>query len=150
MDDIDRKILDLIQGDGRISAVKLGEAVGLSPAPVTERLRKLQQAGIIQGFQARLDPAAMGCPILAFVQVLIERPEHEAAFLAMVRDTQEILECHHVTGEWSYLLKIRAADMAGLESLLARRLKALPGIPRSHTVIALSSAKDEAALPILC
>jgi len=150
MDEIDRKIIDLLQADGRISAVKLGEAVGLSPAPVTERLRKLQQAGIIQGFQARLNPVAMGCPVLAFVQVLIERPEHEAAFLAMVRATPEILECHHVTGEWSYLLKIRAADMAGLESLLVRCIKGLPGIPRSHTVIALSSAKDEAALPILC
>jgi Lrp/AsnC family leucine-responsive transcriptional regulator len=86
--------------------------------------------------------------VLAFVHVLIERPEHEAAFLALVRDEPAILECHHVTGDWSYLLKLRAASLAALEDVIARRIKALPGIPRSQTVVALSTAKETAALPI--
>lgn len=149
MDDIDRKIVRLIQADARQSYADIGAAVGLSVSAVNERLKKLERSGAIRGWTALVDPAAAGCGVLAYVQVLIERPEHEAAFLDLVRSEPAIQECHHVTGDWSYLLKVRAADMAGLEALLAQRIKALPGIPRSHSVIVLSSAKETPALPVL-
>ena len=148
MDDFDRKILSHIQLFARSSYGEIGAAVGLSVSAVNERLKKLERQGVIAGWTAALDPKAVGCDVLAFVQVLVERPEHEAAFLAMVRFEPAILECHHVASEWSYLLKVRAPSLLALEDLLARRIKTLPGIPRTHTVIVLSSAKETAALPI--
>ncbi|WP_298720676.1 Lrp/AsnC family transcriptional regulator [uncultured Ferrovibrio sp.] len=148
MDESDRKILRFIQENGRSSYAEIGAVAGLSVSAVNERLKKLEKQGVIAQWGARLDPVAAGCGILAFVYVMIERPEHEAAFLTLVRDEPAILECHHVTGDWSYLLKVRAGSLKALEDLLARRIKALPGIPRSQTSIVLSSAKETAALPI--
>lgn len=147
MDDYDRKILAYIQQSGRASYGEIGAAAGLSVSAVNERLKKLERQGVIAGWTARLNPAAVGCGVLAFVHVLVERPEHEAAFLELVAGDPAIQECHHVASEWSYLLKVRTPDLPALEGL-ARRIKALPGIPRSHTVIALSSAKETAALPL--
>lgn len=147
MDDYDRKILSCIQQSGRASYGEIGAAAGLSVSAVNERLKKLERQGVIAGWTARLNPAAVGCGVLAFVHVLVERPEHEAAFLELVAGEPAIQECHHVASEWSYLLKVRTPDLPALEGL-ARRIKALPGIPRSHTVIALSSAKETAALPL--
>lgn len=148
MDSIDRKIVGLIQADARQSYADIGAAVGLSVSAVNERLKKLERSGAIRGWTALVDPAAAGCGVLAYVQVLIERPEHEAAFLALVQSEPAIQECHHVTGDWSYLLKVRVADMAGLEALLAQRIKTLPGIPRSHSVVVLSSAKETPVMPV--
>jgi Lrp/AsnC family transcriptional regulator, leucine-responsive regulatory protein len=148
MDDYDRKILSHIQSFARSSYAEIGAAVGLSVSAVNERLKKLERQGVIAGWTAVLDPAAVGCGVLAFVQVMIERPEHEAAFLSLVRAEPAIQECHHVASEWSYLVKVRAPSLRALEELVARRIKALPGIPRTHTVIALSSAKETSALPL--
>lgn len=149
MDESDGKILSYIQQIGRASLAEIGAIAGLSVSAVNERLKKLEKQGAIAGWTARVDPGAAGCPVLAFVSVLIERPEHEPAFLALVRDDPAILECHHVASDWSYLLKVRAASLLALEEIVARRIKVLPGIPRSQTVIVLSSAKETATLPIL-
>jgi Lrp/AsnC family leucine-responsive transcriptional regulator len=148
MDEFDRKILEHIQVFGRSSYGEIGAVVGLSVSAVNERLKKLEKQGAIAGWTARVDPQAVGSAVLAFIHVMIERPEHEAAFLALVRAEPAIQECHHVTGDWSYLLKVRTPSLAALEDLIARRIKALPGIPRSQTAIALSTAKETAAVPI--
>lgn len=148
MDDQDRKILRFVQENGRSSYAEIGAAAGLSVSAVNERLKKLEKQGAITEWGARVDPVVAGCEVLAFVHVMIERPEHEAAFLALARDEVAIQECHHVTGDWSYLLKVRAGSLKALEDLLVRRIKALPGIPRSQTSIVLSSAKETAVLPI--
>ena len=148
MDEFDRKILEHIQVFGRSSYGEIGAVVGLSVSAVNERLKKLEKSGAIAGWTARVDPLAVGSPVLAFVYVLIERPEHEAAFLALVREEAAIQECHHVASDWSYLLKVRTASLLALEQLVARRIKALPGIPRSQTVIVLSTAKETAAVPV--
>lgn len=148
MDEFDRKIVAFIQADGRGSYAEIGKAAGLSISAVNERLKKLERQGVIIGWTARVDPRAVGCGILAFVYVMIERPEQEPAFLDLVRQEPAIQECHHVTGDWSYLLKVRVADMAALERLLAQQIKALPGIPRTQTIIALSSAKEQTAVPL--
>lgn len=148
MDYHDRKILAHIQAFARSSYAEIGAAVGLSVSAVNERLKKLERQGVIAGWTAMLDPRAVGCDVLAFVHVLIERPEHEAAFLDMIWKEPAIQECHHVASEWSYLLKVRAPSLLALEDLVARRIKALPGIPRTQTVIALSSAKETSALPL--
>lgn len=148
MDSNDGKILAYVQRLGRASLAEIGAAAGLSVSAANERLKKLEKQGAITGWTAKVDPAAAGCPVLAFVYVLIERPEHEVAFLDLVRDEPAIQECHHVASDWSYLLKVRAASLLALEEIVARRIKALPGIPRSQTVIVMSSAKETAAIPI--
>ena len=148
VDDIDRKIIAHIQQDGRASYADIGAAAGLSVSAVNERLKKLQAGGAIQGWGARLSPKALGLDVLAFVEVLLERPEHDAPFRSAVLAMPAVQECHHVTGEWSYLLKVRVPDTEALERFLSDRLKTLPGVARSHTVIALSSVKDTPALPV--
>lgn len=148
MDEIDRKILARIQSDGRASYVEIGTAVGLSVSAVNDRIRKLTAQGVITGWGARVAPRAVGLDILAFVQVLLERPEHDTGFRAAIAALPAVQECHHVTGEWSYLLKLRVADTAALERFLGESLKTLPGIVRSHTVIALSSPKETPLLPL--
>ncbi|MBC8791711.1 MAG: Lrp/AsnC family transcriptional regulator [Tagaea sp. CACIAM 22H2] len=149
MDDIDRKILAHLQLNGRDSYADIGKSVGLSVSAVNDRLKKLIATGAIQRFAALVDPAAVGCRLLAFVSVLLERPEHDKPFLAAIADLADVQECHHVTGDWSYLLKIRVADTAALERVISDKIKTLPGVARSQTVIALSSAKDDPALACL-
>lgn len=147
MDDIDKKLIALIQADGRASYGELGGAVGLSVSAVNERLKKLTGNGVITGWGARIAPQALGLDILAFIHVLIDRPESEDEFRQAVLHFAEVQECHHVTGEWSYLLKVRVADTAALERFLSERLKTLRGLVRTHSAIALSSIKDTAYLP---
>ncbi len=148
MDAIDRKILDYIQQNGRDSYAKIGESVGLSVSAINDRIKKLVATGAIRHWSAVVDPAVAGRNLLAFVSIQLERPEHDKTFVAAVADLVEIQECHHVTGDWSYVLKVRVADTAALERLIVADLKTLPGVVRSQTVIALSSAKETAALPI--
>lgn len=148
LDDIDRELLRLLQQDDRLSYADLGKAVGLSISGVNARLRKLIAAGIIAEFSARLDPAAIGMRLCAFIHVVLERPEHDEPFIAAVRDNDAILECHHVTGDYSYLLKIRVPTTAELERLITYEIKKLPGVARTHTVIALSSPKETMRLSL--
>ena len=114
MDDIDRKIIDIVQGNGRVTNAALAEATGLSVSAANDRLRRLGERGVIAGWTARIDPEAVGLGLLAFVFVLVDRTEHNAPFLAAASALPEVLELHHVTGEWSYLLKVRAASPRAL------------------------------------
>jgi len=148
MDSIDRKIISYVQRHGRDTYAEIGTAVGLSVSAVNERLKKLQVSGAIQGWQARIDPLALDLRLLAFQFVLIDKPQNEKSFLAAVTAHAEIQECHHITGEWSYLLKLRVADTAALERLVGEVVKAQRGVVRTLTMIALSSAKESAALPV--
>lgn len=148
MDQLDGKILEHIQNFGKSSYAEIGSAIGLSVSAVNERLKKLEKQGVIAGWMARIDPLAAGNGVLAFVYVMIERPEHEAVFQTLVRNEPAIQECHHVASDWSYLLKVRAPSLLALEDLVARRIKALPGIPRSQTVIVMSTVKETATVPV--
>ncbi|MEQ9335123.1 Lrp/AsnC family transcriptional regulator [Thalassobaculum sp.] len=148
MDEIDRKIIDIVQADGRVTNAALAAATGLSVSAANDRLRRLQERGVIAGWHARVDPEAVGLGLLAFVFVLVDRTEHNRPFVAAATALPEVLELHHVTGEWSYLLKVRAAGPRALEGLITDRIKAIPGVARSMTFIALSSSKETAALPV--
>ncbi|MBT5264469.1 MAG: Lrp/AsnC family transcriptional regulator [Rhodospirillaceae bacterium] len=148
MDDIDRQIIAALQDDGRASPGEVGVLVGLSVSAVNERMRKLREAGVITGYSARIDPDAVGLGVLAFISVLIDWSEHNAAFLDAVEGMADVLECHHVTGDWSYLLKVRTRSNAALEELITNQIKTLPGVTRSETVIVLRAAKETAALPV--
>lgn len=148
MNEIDRNILSAIQIDGRASYADIGKQVGLSVSAVNDRLKKLQSAGALKNWSAEIDPKSVGLDVLAFVYVLIERTEYNSGFMAAVQEMPEIQECHHVTGEWSYMLKIRAGSVQALEEIITERIKGRPGVSRSHTQIALSSPKETVALPI--
>jgi Lrp/AsnC family leucine-responsive transcriptional regulator len=144
MDNIDRKLLQLIQTQGRASYAELGADVELSVSAVNERLKKLQNQKIILGWGAAVNAKAVGVDVLAFINVLIDRPEYERNFKEAISMVPEIQECHAVTGEWSYLLKIRAKTTAHLEALINKEIKAMAGIARTQTLLVLSSVKESA------
>jgi Lrp/AsnC family leucine-responsive transcriptional regulator len=146
MDDLDRKILQILQADGERPLAALGRAVGLSVSAVNERIKKLKSAGALLGIQARVNPSALGLDILAFIHVLMDKPAGEGEFIRRMREMPEVLECHHITGDYSYLVKLRARDPAHLEQIIARRIKPIAGVARTQSVIALSTAKETLAL----
>ncbi len=143
LDTKDRRILDLVQRDATMSQAEIARRVGLSTAAVNERLKKLRQTGIIRRITAIVDPAAAGAPITAFVEVFLEHPRFEPGFLAHVLSLPEVLECHHITGEFSLLLKVRVRDMRALQKLLLGGLSARKGVRQTRTVMVLSTAKEE-------
>jgi Lrp/AsnC family leucine-responsive transcriptional regulator len=148
MDHIDRKIIAYCQENGRAPLAEIGAASGLSVSAVNERLRKLLATGVIRGWRADVDPVAAGLDLLAFVFVLLDGTTADDAFRAAVTALPSVLECHHVTGEWSYLLKVRVRNTAALETTMATGIKPLPGVARTLTLIALSSPKETACLPV--
>lgn len=138
MDEIDRKITSLLAADARRSLADIGETVGLSPSAVNERMRRMTGNGNIRRFTVDADPDAYGLPVLAFVWVALKPEADEGAFRAFAGSHAGICECHHVTGSWSYLVKVRVASLSGLEAFLDE-VKAHGFLARSETVIALSS-----------
>jgi Lrp/AsnC family leucine-responsive transcriptional regulator len=148
LDDTDRRLLDLLQQDDRQSLAVLGKQIGLAPSSVNERIRRLVKQGAIEGFSARLDAEAVGLDLLAFVFVGWSDPAVEAPFLKRIATCAVVQECHHVTGAWNYLLKIRLANPRELEAFLGSVIKGVHGVQRTETLIVLSSAKETAALPL--
>lgn len=142
MDLIDRKIVDCIQVDGSLTYAEIGAAVGLAASSVNDRLKRLRAEGVVRRMTAEIDPVAVDLKLLAFILVVIEDGAAEAEFRAAMKAAPEVLECHHVTGEFSYLLKLRLRDTAQLERFLMERLKAVKGVGRTQTLIALSSSKE--------
>jgi len=143
LDAKDRRILQLVQRDALISQAEIARIVGLSTAAVNERLKKLRNAAVIRRWTAVVDPAAVGVSLTAFVEVFLEHPRFEPAFLTRLRELDEVLECHHITGEFSLLLKVRVRDMAALQRLLLRDLGEHDGVRQTRTVMVLSTEKEE-------
>lgn len=147
LDERDRKILALVQRDGKLAQAEIAKRVGLSTAAVNERLKKLENAGVIRRYVALVDPRAVGASVIAFVEVFIEHPRFERAFIDRVLALHEVQECHHITGEFSLLLKIRVRDMESLQQLLIHQLNVLEGVRQTRTVLALSTSKEESYVP---
>ena len=143
LDAKDRRILDLVQREGKMSQALIAKNVGLSTAAVNERLKKLEQAGVIRRFCALVDPRALGVQVTAFIEVFIEHPRHEEPFLRRVRELDEVQECHHITGEFSVLLKVRVRDMESLQKLIMSQLTGAEGVRQTRTVMVLSTVKEE-------
>jgi Lrp/AsnC family leucine-responsive transcriptional regulator len=148
LDARDRQILDLVQRDAKMPQAEIAKRVGLSTAAVNERIKKLETQDVIRGYVAQLDPTAVGASMTAFVEVFIEHPRSEPKFLERVQELDEVLECHHITGEFSLLLKVRVRDMAGLQHLLLKELNALEGVRQTRTVMVLSTIKEATYIPI--
>jgi Lrp/AsnC family transcriptional regulator, leucine-responsive regulatory protein len=146
LDATDRTLVTLLQADGRTPHAELGKAVGLAVSSVNERVRKLVDRGVITGTHAHVAPEAMGFELLAFVFVGWSHPDVEARFLGRIGEEPTVLECHHVTGAWNYLLKVRVRNTRMLEGFLAEVIKGVDGIERTETLIVLSSPKETMAL----
>lgn len=142
-DRIDRKILSILQRDGRISNLKLAEAVALSPPAVLARVQRLTGAGFILGYEARLDPVKLGAGMLVFVEVLLDRttPNVFGQFKAAVQAHPEIMECHMVAGGFDYLLKTRSADMNAYRVFAGAVLWQLPGVRETRTYAVMEELK---------
>jgi len=143
LDGTDRRILDLVQRDASLAQAEIARRVGLSTAAVHERVKKLETAGVIRRWTALVDAAAVQAQVCAFVEVFFEHPKHERGFLERVKDLDAVLECHHITGEFSLLLKIRVPDMPALQSLLLEQLSGHHGVRQTRTVMVLSTVKEE-------
>lgn len=149
MDNTDVAILTILMRDGREAWARIGERVGLTGPAVAERVRRLGQQGVIRGFAALLAPDPAGFPLTAFVSVTLETPHHRRAFLARVASLAEVQECHHVTGDDDYLLKVRCRGPADLDRLLTAQLKGGPGVVRTRTLVVLRSEKESVGFPPL-
>ena len=143
MDALDAQIVDLLQSDGRMTQQAIAHKVGLSQPSVAERIRKLEEAKVITGYAARVDPRKLGKDVTAFVGVAIEHPRYFESFAKKVLNLDEILECHRVAGEDSYVLKVRTEDTSALDRLLVENLRTIAGVTRTHTTIVLASIKED-------
>jgi Lrp/AsnC family transcriptional regulator, leucine-responsive regulatory protein len=150
LDRSDRRILSVLQTDGRISTVDLAERVGLAPTTTGERVRRLQKDGYIEGYRARLNPQKLGFGLLAFVEVLLDKttPDVFDRFAAAIRHAPEVLECHMVAGGFDYLIKIRAPDMASFRAFLGEVLHSLPGVRETRTYAVMEEVKNDGPLPL--
>jgi len=150
LDVIDRKILQILQSDGKTSNVDLAKRVHLSPTPCLERVRRLEEAGYIERYVALLNPRKLGMGLLAFIEISLDRtnPVAFADFRKNVADLGSVQECHMVAGGFDYLLKVRVADMSAYRRFLGERVSALPGVSRTHTYFVMEEIKVTQELPI--
>lgn len=150
MDKTDLKILDVLQLDGRASAQQVSEQVGLSTAPVWRRIKNLEKNKVIQGYYARVDRRQVGLQSCMFTQISLDRHSGEIVdnFIRAVRDAPEILECHAVTGDADFLLKIMVPSAESYDDFLHRFLFNMPGVRQTRTIVAMREIKNVTRLPL--
>ena len=144
LDRFDRKILDVLTEDGRISITDLAKRIGLSKSPTQARLRRLEQDGVITGYRAMLDPIRLGLDHVAFVEVRLNdtREAALAAFNAAVSRVGEIEQAHMIAANFDYLLKIRTSDMSAYRAVLAEKISTLPHVAQTSTFMAMQAVKE--------
>ncbi|MBX7118414.1 MAG: Lrp/AsnC family transcriptional regulator [Gemmatimonadaceae bacterium] len=148
LDATDRTIIERLMHDGRATWAALGELTDLSPAALAQRVRRLEREGVIQGYAARIDPVAVDASLLAFVLIRFSDPARRERFLTRVDAFPWLQECHHVTGEMDYLLKVRCASVAELEHIITGELRDTCKVTESRTSIVLMTRKETTAVPI--
>ncbi|MBK4721414.1 Lrp/AsnC family transcriptional regulator [Azospirillum sp. YIM DDC1] len=150
LDRIDRKILALLQQDGRMPNNELAERVGLSPSPCLRRVKALEEAGVIARHVALVDPAAVDLPVNVFVSVSLERQVEERidAFEAAVMALPEVMECYLMTGDADYLLRVVVPDLASYERFLKEHLTRISGVANIRSSFALKQVRYRTALPL--
>jgi Lrp/AsnC family leucine-responsive transcriptional regulator len=149
LDRTDRRLLALLQADGRLSIAELARRVHLSATPCLERVRRLERDGYIRGYAAELDPVRLGCALLAFVEIQLDRttPDVFNRFRDAILPLAPVQECHMVAGGFDYLLKVRVRDMAAYRGFL-EELAALPGVQQTHTYVVMEEVKATREVPL--
>nr|WP_295836208.1 Lrp/AsnC family transcriptional regulator [uncultured Azospirillum sp.] len=150
LDRIDRKILAVLQQDGRLPNNELAERVGLSPSPCLRRVKALEEAGVIARYVALVDPASVDLPVNIFVNVSLERQVEARldGFEAAVMARPEVLECYLMTGDADYLLRVVVPDLASYERFLKEHLTRIPGVANIRSSFALKQVRYRTALPL--
>ena len=150
LDAVDLEILATLQDDGRMTNVDLAAKVGLTAPPCLRRVRSLEQAGIIQGYHAKLEPAALGYSITVFALVSLKsQAEHELrAFEEHVATLPQVRECHMLNGEIDFILKIVAADLQSFQRFLTSELTTAPNVASVKTSLTIRTSKDSPGVPI--
>ena len=150
LDRLDRKIIDALQRQGRLPMTELAQQVGLSTSPVTERVRRLERAGVITGYHARVAPAALGRPLLVFVELTLSSKSGELfeKLRSELLTEPRVLECHLVSGRFDYLIKARLSAMSEYRELLAQLLRKIPVPAQSNSYVVMEEIKETLELPV--
>ncbi|HJV61344.1 MAG TPA: Lrp/AsnC family transcriptional regulator [Albitalea sp.] len=150
LDGLDRKILDVLQADGRASNVDLSARVHLSAPQCFRRVRALEEHGVIRGYRAQVQPQALGLGVMAYVSLNIDGGQFGRVreIEASIRDFPQILECHTVSGDYDYLLKVVARDLKSLSQFLTDRLMQVPGVDDVRSMICMEEVKAPSPLPV--
>ncbi|WP_197071800.1 Lrp/AsnC family transcriptional regulator [Paenibacillus sp. FSL R7-0273] len=148
MNSLDIKIIEALMSNGRITWAELAGLLGLSSPAAADRVRRLEEQGIIKGYTALIDAESAGYGLGALVAVSLERPAHRQAFLDLVQKLPEIQECHHTAGDDDYVLKVRCRGTRDLDRIISDELKSLPGIVRTRTTIILGTVKETPNIPL--
>jgi Lrp/AsnC family leucine-responsive transcriptional regulator len=148
IDEIDLQILNILQQNARTSNAEIARQVEMAPSAVLERIRRLEAKGVIQGYEARINPEALGLPILAFVFVRSTDFDGEARTAGLLSEIPEVLEAHHIAGEDCFLLKVRARDTKSLGRLLRDRIGSTGAVESTRTTIVLETVREGARLPL--
>ena len=151
LDKVDRKILEILQVNAKITNAQLSKEIGLSPAPTLERVKKLEQAGIIRSYHAKLDNEKIGLGVSTFVHVTLmgHNKENMNAFIEAISNVEEVIECHHVTGSGDFVLKIVAQDIASYQKLMLEKISEIPVVDGLQSMVILSTYKDSKKMPIV-
>ena len=147
LDDIDRKILDLLQRDARMTNAAIAAEVGLTAPSVFERIRKLEQRGVIRGYTINVDPSALGRTLTAFIRLTVAYDERQDPGIQAISGDPDVLECYSVAGEDCFIVKTKVGDPSALEALI-KRIRSQVTVLRSVTMIALSALKEGAPINV--
>jgi len=150
LDRTDRRILECLQNDGRISNVQLARKVNLTPTPCIERVKRLERQGFIRGYTAILNPELVNVSLLVFVEIDLahKSPDAFRKFREEARKLPEIMECHLVSGNFDYLIKARVRDMKAYRELLGEKILSLPGVNGSRSYVVMEEVKETLNLPL--
>lgn len=150
LDRTDRRILECLQNDGRISNVQLARKVNLTPTPCIERVRRLERQGFIRGYTAILNPELVNASLLVFVEIDLSHKSPDAfrKFREEARKLPQIMECHLVSGNFDYLIKARVSDMKTYRELLGEKILSLPGVNGSRSYVVMEEIKETLNLPL--
>ncbi len=150
LDEVDRRILDQLQRDARLTNVELASRVHLSPSPCLARVRRLERSGLVTRYVALLDPHRLGLGVSVFIQVRLERQVERAleVFEAAMREHPEVMECYLMTGDADYLIRVVVPDVSALERFIVDSLARIPGVANIRSSFALKQVKYQTALPI--
>lgn len=150
LDQIDRKVLDILQDNAKITNAQLSKEIGLSPAPTLERVKKLETSGIIQSYHAKLDRERVGLGVTTIVMVTLvgHKKQVTDSFVKKVEDIPEIIECHHITGDGDFLLKVIAKDITSYQKLLLEVINEIEEVANTRSMVILSTFKDSKRLPV--
>lgn len=148
MDEIDFKLIGQMMSQARMTWAELASFLKLSAPATADRVRRLEERKVIKGYITLVDSKAVGCSLTAFISVTLERPEHRTPFLQRMQELPEVQECHHIAGDYDYLLKVRCVDTEDLERVISNDVKSLPGLVGTRTTIVLSTLKETPILPL--